>query len=111
MLSGPNLLPWGVGGAGVAGDGRGERFPPIRPPPHSVRAVLPKEDITQGAVPNNQLLVRCVPDRLVMQPLGLTNASLSVQVLETTRSQLPHSVGESNQCIPFHSVREDRQDV
>ncbi len=41
------------------------------------------------AVPSNQLLVRCVPDRLVMQPSDLANALLRVLLLETTPSQPP----------------------
>jgi hypothetical protein len=51
-------LSWGEGGAGVAGDGGGadpsNEAPPPRP--HFARAVLPEEDITEGVVPNNQLL-------------------------------------------------------
>ena len=41
------------------------------------------------AVLNNQLLVRCVSDRFVIQPSGLTNALLRVPLLETTPSQPP----------------------
>ncbi len=47
-------------------------------------------------MPDNQLLVRCVGDRLVMQPSGLTNASLRVRLLETPAPNLPTTWERSN---------------
>ena len=52
------------------------------------------------AVPNNQLLVRCVSDRLVIQHSGLNDASLRVPLLGTTPSQPPPLVVEEQIPIP-----------
>ena len=47
------------------------------------------QEASHRAVPNNQLLVRCVLDRLVIQLSNLTVASLRVPLLEATPSQPP----------------------
>ncbi len=52
------------------------------------------------AVPNNYLLVRCVPGQLLTQPSGLTNALLRVPLL--VNHPLPTSP------TPFHSVGEEQ---
>ncbi len=52
------------------------------------------------AVPNNYLLVRCVPGQLLTQPSGLTNALLRVPLLVNHR--LPTSP------TPFHYMGEEQ---
>ncbi len=97
----PNLLPWGEGGAGVAGDGRGARIAATKLPLLALTpfgAVLPQEDITQSGA--QQLTVGSVPARRALDSTRGSHRRFA-QGAVVGSDPLPASP------TPFHSMGEE----